>query len=437
MVGTEQDGGSRRSKRKDNSLYSKLRRRLLWDAWRKIRHNGLKSTSRTTRELIKQFDTRSDTKLLHIANALSRRAFVFEPQAGVLIPKRSGKGKRPLVLAPVANRVVQRALLDLLQGIPEVERIVGTSTSFGGVPGRSTAAAIAMARKAIRSGSKFFIRSDIDSFFTKIPREKVQGFVRDVTGDLDISSLFGDATATNLVNLEELGDVAGLFPLNERGIPQGNPLSPLAGNILLSNFDRELNNGNVVCIRYIDDFLLLAPNEGAARQAFRLAKRLLKELGMNAYSPWDRSRKATTGITRKGFEFLGCFVNPEFVEPSQSSRERLMNRVDDILADGRREIRRAAKGRGPADHRFGFVQSLRLLDLVLQGWGHSLSFCDKRDTFESLDQKVDRRITSFENYLRQMTQGKGTLAHRRALGVQALADIPGLGTQAKADHMER
>ena len=233
--------------------------------------------------------------------------------------------------APVANRIVQRSLLDLLQGIPEVDRIVGAPTSFGGVPGRSTAAAIARAREAIRGGSKHFIRSDIDSFFTKIPLKKVQQFVSDVTGDPDVSSLFGDATATNLANLKELGGVAGLFPLSERGIPQGNPLSPLAGNILLSDFDRELNSDSVVCIRYIDDFLLLAPDAGAVRKAFRKAELLLRELGMSAYSPADRSGKAMAGATGKGFEFLGCFVNPGFVEPSKSSRERLMNRVDDIL----------------------------------------------------------------------------------------------------------
>ena len=134
-----------------------------------------------------------------------------------MVPKASGKGTRPLVVAPVANRIVQRAILDVLQSTAPVQAVLDTTTSFGGIKGRDRRKAISFAHHAIRGDHTHYIRSDIKNFFTEIPRKVVREFLAIQLGDDDLARLFLEATSTNLANLEALGDDAERFPLEDRG----------------------------------------------------------------------------------------------------------------------------------------------------------------------------------------------------------------------------
>ena len=102
--------------------------------------------------------------------------------------------------------------------------------------------------------------------------------------------------------MNELAGISDQFPIYEVGVAQGNSLSPLLGNILLKDFDRRMNEGDCTCLRYIDDFLILAPNAKAARSRFRLAKRLLSELDMSLSE--EKSSEGAINVDNQ-FEFLG------------------------------------------------------------------------------------------------------------------------------------
>src|SRR4051812_47008476 len=60
----------------------------------------------------------------------------------------------------------------------------------------------------------------------------------------------------------------------------GGVLSPLLGNIILAAFDKQMNEGDCRCIRYIDDFIVLDPSGKAVMARTRLAKQILGALGM-------------------------------------------------------------------------------------------------------------------------------------------------------------
>ena len=157
---------------------------------------------------------------------------------------------------------------------------------------------------------------------------------------------------------------------------------------------------------------------------FRVAQAILRDLGMKAYDPQNDGEKSEEGPAARGFNFLGCHVNPGFVEPSRLARMRLLERVDEVLTEGRGELLRAAEARGRDVPRLRFVQTLALLDRVLLGWGHAVSFCDRRESLVVLDRKIDRRIRAFKALARELAAGASTETRRRVLGVQLLSDAP-------------
>lgn len=123
--------------------------RTLYGAWRKVRSSAFFSSSDEIRREAEEFESRLPDSLIEIQRALSKRVFIFLQQTGVAQKKPGGKS-RPLVLAPIPNRVVQRALLDVLQRrVRFVKRVLGTPTSYGGIPEKRVAMAIADAREGL------------------------------------------------------------------------------------------------------------------------------------------------------------------------------------------------------------------------------------------------------------------------------------------------
>lgn len=171
-----------------------------------------------------------------------------------------------MVVASLDDRIIQRAILDVLQSqenLVEIQNVIQTKTSFGGISGKGTGDAIDLVEQAFLDGYKFVYGSDIASFFTKIPKDRIIGFLANATDDVKFLELFKNALVVELGNSEQLkiNDI-DLFPVGNEGVAQGSPLSALAGNILLKEFDTQMNEEgrNVICLRYIDDFLLMGKN---------------------------------------------------------------------------------------------------------------------------------------------------------------------------------
>jgi retron-type reverse transcriptase len=398
------------------------KRAMLFQAWRKVRENGLHSLSDETRQEISQFDAIAASQLDRIQYHLSHHRFEFRPQKG--IPKRRpGKQARPLVIAAIENRVVQRAILDVLQDLPQIRDVLAIKTSIGGIKDRGREHAMALIRGATDAGASYFIRSDIEGFFTQIPRALVLDFIAHFVNDQEFMELLGRATDTNLANLHQLGDDALLFPIDDLGVAQGSPLSPLIGNILLRGFDREMNGRGVSCIRYIDDFLLLGPNERGLQKAFAHAQQLLSGFGLHAYEP-GADAKAEAGRVQDGFDFLGCAISPGLIQPARPARQKILAQIDAILAEGRRSIAASRTAEPSSIPKQRYAQTLGRIDRVVRGWGHAYAFCDGRQSFDSIDKRVDARISPFLRQVELLLARVPPAIARRVLGVHLLADTP-------------
>jgi RNA-directed DNA polymerase len=401
---------------------------VLVAAWHEIRRNGETSRSRATREEVRKFGHDLPRNLQRIQRRL-RAGYAFSEAKGATPSKGAGKaGKRPLVIAPLEDRIVQRAILDVLQAaveLPGVQAVLATETSIGGIKGRGVSHALDKIDEAYGAGARFVAGSDIAGFFTLIPRNVVVDFVRAETGQEDFVTLFESALMVELANAATMSpDDLRLFPTDEQGVAQGCPLSALAGNIVLRDFDARMNEPGrgVVCVRYIDDFILIGKNEHQLGKAMESARAILAKMDMAIYDPIASPNKAFRGGISDGHVFLGYEVEPGVFPPSGGACERLILRVAAELTAGRNAMREALSGEPILARRACYVETLNAVDQIVRGWAGSFQRSRCVATMETLDRRIDGMLADFEAFFRRITTGLDPKSRRRVLGIRLLQD---------------
>jgi retron-type reverse transcriptase len=407
-----------------NSLYYRVRTsHSLHNAWRIVHGNGITSKSEITRRQIKEFDQDSVKYITRIQRQLLRKTFKFLPSEGIQQKKPGKSSIRPIVKSPITNRIVQRSILDVLQSHPPIAHYFTVKTSFGGIKDRGVSDALRTMYESIQAGAKYYLRSDIEAFFTKIPKPTMLSIIGESTTDTEFLELLKNAITTELSNLEQLGAEKYLFPIYDIGVAQGSCLSPLLGNILLNEFDIEMNQGDITCIRYIDDFIILAPSLKALNAAFKKAIKLLSKHELTAYDPKEDYDKAEIGKTSSTISFLGCEVRPGIIRPNRRSQKRLLENIDEIfnksieLMDNPEQLVKK--------HRT-LTETLSDVNNIMKGWGNQYAFCNDPDMMRRVDAKIDEKIAKYlSHYAAARSRFEKITLHdnrRRLLGVHLLTD---------------
>lgn len=392
-------------------------------AWRHIRSNAMKSSSSETIREVDKFEIDLTSNLDRIERELRNGKFKFPPSRGVAVKKPGKSTKRPLVIAPIKNRVVQRAILNVLQAIPQISSTLKSGFNFGGVEGKNFGVPAAV-KKAFDTAktSKYFIRTDIKSFFVNVPREKALQTVLCYSDDPVFNELARQATVTELDNLASLSpEEQRIFPLYDEGVAQGSCLSPLLCNMYLAEFDRAMNERGIVCIRYIDDFILFGPNKKFTKKAFDAALAHLERLGLTAYNPEDSQSKgkAEEGDTEAGFEFLGCHISPSSIIPAKKNRQLLLIKIENIFSDA---LMATASPRDAIKSGKSYGSTVRNASNTVQAWGNTFSFCNDERIMNNLDEKLHELFTKFNIEYRERIQAVDRLNQRRLLGFHSLKD---------------
>lgn len=403
------------------------KQRTLFRAWQRIKANGRRSIADETREAIESFDRDALTRTRQIQKELRSGEFDFDPQHGVTKRKSSG-GKRGLVMASVRNRIVERAMLDTLQSHSDFVRSVNTlETSVGGVPNRSVPHGLQIIERAFECGKIHFVRSDISGFFDGVPRDQVLETLSKDVPDQEFLNLLDKATTVTLGNADRLGEDRKIFPTDYEGVAQGSPLSPLFGNILLFDFDRQLNGRGVVCIRFVDDFVIMSSSQAKCNAAFKSAKRFLDRAGLKCHDPFsdETSRdKAEFGDANAGgFSFLGYDCAPGQFQPSHKARNNLLAKVKVHLKAGEDAIKHVRKNKNSFAARSRYVQTLAVVDSVVRGWGEAFAYGNAPQTLRDLDKKIDELLEGFRSWYRKQTRSMTEEDKRRTGGVGLLQDI--------------
>jgi CRISPR-associated endonuclease Cas1/group II intron reverse transcriptase/maturase len=241
---------------------------------------------------LKAFERRRGHELSRLAGELRDRTFLPEPAALIYIPK-PGKPceQRPITLVKPDDRIVLTLLNRLLDPLFE-HQFLPHSHAYR--KGHGALRAVERVEKCLKQGLEHTASGDIDDFFGSIDRGRLMNTVSRTIWErpiLDLVETYLHMGATRHLEWVE----------SDRGIAQGSPLSPLLSNVYLLEFDRFLEGLGVEWVRYADNFILLAREPEAARQAFARAETYLNQHYELRLNPGSRQFASSTD----GFEFLG------------------------------------------------------------------------------------------------------------------------------------
>ena len=299
-----------RKKERFTALFHHISIDLLEEAFYELKENAAPGVDRLRWT---DYEADLERKLEDLHDRVHRGAYRALPSRRVYIPKPDGR-QRPLAVAALEDKIVQRAVVALLNAIYEQDFL---GISYGFRPGRGTHDALDALCVGIDSRKvSWILDADIRSFFDEISQEWLTRFVEHRIGDRRIIRLIQKWLKAGV--LED-----GIVTVGDRGTGQGTVISPLLANIYLHyaldlwavRWRRREATGDMIIVRYADDFIVGFQHESDARCFLDEMRERLREFALSLHPEKTRliefGRFAAERRKRRGlgkpetFNFLG------------------------------------------------------------------------------------------------------------------------------------
>jgi RNA-directed DNA polymerase len=300
----------------------------------------------------KDYEAGLEPRLEDLHGRVQRGAYRAQPSRRVYIPKPDGR-ERPIAVAALEDKIVQRATATLLNAIYE-EDFLGFSYGFR--PGRGAHHALDALVVGIMSRKvNFILDADIRSFFDEVSQDWLIQFLEHRIGDERIIRLIRKWLKAGI--LED-----GILAVSERGTGQGSVISPLLANIYLhyandlwaEHWRRREATGDMIMVRYADDLIFGFEHEADARRFLEALRERLGKFALSLHPDKTRliefGRHAAQNRKQRGlgkpetFNFLGfTFIcgksrRGKFLVKRKTRRDRMRAKLQAIKQELRRRM---------------------------------------------------------------------------------------------------
>jgi RNA-directed DNA polymerase len=313
-------------------------------------------------QTVEQFEKRQIEEASRLEEEL--RTGKYQPRAvkRVWIPKPGSTEKRPLGIPCVRDRVVQTALLHVLEPIFDV---TFAEHSYGFRHGRGCHHALERIEALLNEGYVHVVDADLKSYFDTIPKDRLMSRVRERVSDSRVLGL--------VEQFLEQGVMDGLSEWTPvTGTPQGAVISPLLANLYLNPLDHLLAEAGYAMVRYADDFVILCRSREEADQALAKVKAWVEENGLTLHPTKTKIVDARTD----GFDFLGYTFRGNLRLPRKKSLDKMKDTI------------RAKTGRS---HGHSMQWIVLHLNRTLHGWFGYFRHCHW-NVFTDLDSWIRGRL---------------------------------------------
>lgn len=282
----------------------------------------------------------------------------------VEIPKSNG-GVRTLGIPTVLDRLIQQALLQVLQ--PEFEPEF-SEHSYGFRPGRNAWQAVQRAQGYIREGRRWVVDLDLEKFFDRVNHDILMSRLARKVKDERVLKLVRRYLEAGMMS-------DGVVSARTEGTPQGGPLSPLLSNILLTDLDRELERRGHRFCRYADDCNIYVGSEMAGQRAMVAITGYLEQK-LKLRVNHDKSAVARPWA-RKFLGYSFTWHKQARLKIADSSLQRLKDKVRDIVVGNTSR---------------NLVATINELNPVLRGWTSYFRLTEVKGALEDLDGWIRRKL---------------------------------------------
>ena len=348
--------------RKWYSLIDKVYRiENLGKAYRAVKaNNGAPGIDGVT---VKAYGECLEEELQQLHHELKTGTYEPQPVLRVMISKADG-GQRPLGIPTVKDRIVQQALLNIMQPIfdPDFH-----PSSYGYRPGRSCHQAVAKAERFMNKyGLKYVVDMDLSKCFDRLDHELILEGVNRKISDGSILKLIKKFLTAGVMK-------DGAYEETETGSPQGGVISPLLTNIYLDRFDQAMKEKGIRIVRYADDILIFAKTPRQAERYQQIATGILEgELKLTV----NKEKTHLTSV-RKGVAYLGFIIWPKVISIHPKKVKSFKDKVRELT---------------PRNHGINVEEMVARLNPVMRGWVNYFRVANCKGLLEELMGWIRRRL---------------------------------------------
>jgi RNA-directed DNA polymerase len=362
--------------------------RTLRAAYARVKRNG--GAPGVDGMTVEAFGSRLDEEIARLRTAWE--AGTYRPQAirRTWIPKPGTDEQRPLGIPTVRDRVVQAALVLVLEPIFEP---TFSEHSHGFRPGRNAHGALRAVLDHLKDGKVWVVDADLKAYYDSIPHERLLAAVHRKITDRRVLELIGAFLKAGVLEGAELTEP-------EAGTPQGGVASPLLANIYLNDLDHRMAQSGMAMERYADDIVILCRTQEEAERALAMVRDWTAQAGLSLHP--TKTRVVDLGQPGAYVDFLGYRFQRH---TDRKGKDRILRLVrPKSLA----KIKDKLRARTPRKSGQSLAVQIAQLNPILSGWFNYFRSVTQPN-HAVLDKLVRRRLRSMlcKRHGQSMIWGRG------------------------------